>query len=131
MVNSFRNTLTVLLLTLTVMTTSGCFALLLGAAAGAVGTVYVQGDLQKSFERNIKDVHKVVLAVMKSMDILVKSDELNYADASVKGEYEDGEAVTVSIKALTEKTTKVTVRVGVFGDEVKSSELMNKLDRKI
>jgi len=114
-----------------VLTNSGCFALLLGGAAGAAGVVYIQGVLEQNFDRNIKDVHEAALKTMKAQEIYVSSDVLNYADAEIKGEYEDGEAVTVNVKALTEKSSKLKIRVGVFGDEIKSNVLMRAIEKKL
>ena len=118
-------------LTVTVATSSGCFALLLGAAAGAAGVVYVKGDLEKNFDEDMERLHKASVAALKSKDIFVISETVNLHDITILGEDEAGEKVNVMIKALTEKTSKVKVRVGVVGDEAKSLELMNAIEKKL
>jgi hypothetical protein len=118
-------------LIVTVTTTSGCFALLLGAAAGAGAAVYVKGDLEKNVEADIKKAHNAVLAGLKKNGIFVISDTLNVHDATTLGEYDDGTKVNVQVKSLTEKSSKIKVRVGVIGDEAKSVEIMNAIERKL
>ena len=118
-------------LAVTVATSSGCFALLLGAAAGAAGVVYVKGDLEKNFDEDMERLHKATVAGLKSMDIFILSETVNQHDITVVGEYEGGEKVNVAIKALTEKTSKVRLRVGVIGDEAKSLEIMNAIEKKL
>ena len=127
----FKQPIILLLLILTVTTASGCVALLLGAAAGAATAVYVGGDLEKNFEEDIKTAHKAALAALKAQDVFVTQDTLNLHDASILGEYDDGEKVKVTIKALTERSSKVKVRVGVFGDELKANTVMNAIERKL
>ena len=131
MIKHIQNSMVCLALITMVVTTSGCIPLLVGAAAGAGGVAYVRGNLEKNFEEPVDDVHKATLAALKNMDIFVTQDELNRHDAVIKGEYSDGEAVDIKINALTEKTSKVKVRIGVFGDELKSQSIMNAISSKL
>ena len=127
----FRQSMLMLCLSFTVVTSSGCFALLLGGAAGAAGVVYIQGILEKNFDRGLKDTHTATLKALKAEDIFVKTDELNVANSEIKGEFDDGEKIQINIDALTEKSSKVKIRVGVFGDELKSNMIMSAIEKRL
>jgi len=116
---------------LLIFATSGCVPLVLGAAAGAGGYAYVRGELERNFDNSVKDIHKATLRALKTQDVFVQMDELNLHSAKFRGEYEDGKSVTVNIESLTERSSKVKIRVGTFGDEVKSQGLMNAIERKL
>ena len=131
MYSKLRQTFLLLSLSFTVLTSSGCFALLLGGAAGAAGVVYIQGVLEKNFDSSLKDAHEATLKALKSEGIFIKTDELNVANSEVKGEFADGEKIQVNIEALTEKSSKVKVRVGVFGDEAKSNAIMSAIEKRL
>jgi len=131
MFSKLRQSLLLCCLSFTVLTSSGCFALLLGGAAGAAGVVYIQGVLEKNVDSGLKDTHEAVLKALKSEDVFVKTDELNVASAETKGEFTDGEKVQVNIEALTEKSSKIKVRVGVFGNEAKSNAIMKAIEKRL
>ena len=131
MLFKLRQLLLMVCLAATVMTASGCFALLVGAAAGAAGAVYVKGDLEKNVDASLKASHAAVLAGLKAEDLFVVSDTVNVHDASTLAEFDDGTKVNVTIKALTERTSKIKVRVGVIGDEAKSLQVMKAIERKL
>ena len=131
MYSKLRQSFLLCCLLFTVLTSSGCFALLLGGAAGAAGVVYIQGVLEKNFDSSLKDTHAATLKALKSEGIFIKTDELNVANSEIKGEFADGEKIQVNIEALTEKSSKVKVRVGVFGDEAKSNALMSAIEKRL
>ncbi len=120
-----------LILSLAVFTNSGCYAVVLGAAAGAGSVAYVKGRIEKNFDRPVKKVNAATLSALKGLDIFVISDELTTHESEIKGEYDDGKEVKIKIIALTEKSSKITIRVGVLGNEEKSLEVLNAVIKKL
>ena len=114
-----------------VLATSGCIPLLIGAAAGAGGIVYVKGAAVKNVDENIGKVHKAGLAALKKLGIFVTDDEVNKHSMVIKAEYEDGKKVLVKAEALTEFVSKVTVRAGVIGDQEESEMILNAIENEL
>ena len=113
------------------MVSTGCVPLLLGAVAGAGGMTYVKGALIKNVEYDVKKVHKASLSAVKELDLFVLSDELNKHSAIIKAEYDDGRSVRVIIDALTEYVSKITIRIGVFGDQEEARFILNAIESKL
>ena len=64
-----------MILSLSILTTQGCVPLLLVGAAGAGGIVFVQGKLEKNFDKPVDDLHRASVAGLKSLDIAVMAEE--------------------------------------------------------
>jgi hypothetical protein len=110
------------------VTFSGCVPLLIGAAAGAGGIVYVQGALVQNLDEMVEDIHRATLAGLKDLSVFVASDELNRHSARIKAEYEDGTKIDVKVDAITEFVSKVTIRIGMIGDSDASRTIMNAIE---
>ncbi len=123
---NFKNIAVVLcVLTVGVLTMSGCLPLLVGAAAGAGGLAWANGDLEQNVNTSNERVHSAVIKALNSLKITVKSDQSDRLKSRVKAEFSDGEGVAVDTDALTEKATKIKVRVGLIGDKQKSEMILN------
>src|SRR3990167_5110932 len=99
-----------------VITSSGC-ALLFGAAAGAGGFAYVKGDLQKNFDYPLDRLHKACTRALRDLKAIVSSDETDKHSSKIKFTLEGDKTGEINIKALTEKASKLSIRIGIFGDE--------------
>jgi len=113
------------------MTVVGCVPLLIGAVAGVGGMNYIKGSLVHNVDHAVDKVNKASIKALKDLEIFVISDELNKRSSTIKAEYEDGKSVSVFIDALTERSTKITIRVGTFGDQGKSQAILNAILRKL
>jgi hypothetical protein len=109
---------------------TSCIPLIIGAAAGAGGVAYINGDLEKNFDRSVSAMHKSTLAALKDMDIFIDQDELNLHSALIKGEYESGQKIQIKIDALTEQSSKIKIRVDTFGDQEKSQMILNAIKKR-
>ena len=114
-----------------VITTSGCFALLVGAAAGAGGVAYVKGILEKNFDRSVAQVHRASLTALKKLKMTIHDDDVTQHNAKIKATDTDGKKVEVIIEALTEKSSKLQIRVGVFGDQEQSQSILNAIQKHL
>ena len=109
----------------TVLTTSGCFALLIGAAAGAGGVAYVKGGLEQNFDKTVDQLHRASVAGLRDIKCVVRNDEIRKHLAKIEFEFDDGQKGSVNIKALTERSAQLKIRIGVLGDETKSHIVLN------
>ena len=110
---------------------SGCVPLLIGATVGAGGVAYVKGALVHNIDEPVEDIHKASLAAFKGLNLFVASDELNRHSAVIKAEYEDGKKIDIKIDAITEFVSKVTIRIGVIGDQEDSRLILNAIEKKL
>lgn len=116
MIRLFQKLYLGIILVFFVTATSGCVPLLIGAAAGAGGIVYVQGALVENIDETVEDIHEASLAALEDLNLFVTSDELNRHSAQIRAEYENGKKVHIKVDAITEFVSKVTIRVGIIGD---------------
>ncbi len=109
---------------------SGC-ALLFGAAAGAGGFAYVKGDLQKNFDYPLDRLHKASARALRDLKAVVSSDETDKHSSKIKFTLDGDKSGEINIKSLTEKASKLSIRIGIFGDETLSQMVLNAIMKKI
>lgn len=113
------------------VTMSGCIPLLIGAAAGVGGISYAKGALIKNVDHTVSKVHKAGLAALKKLNLFVTTDELNKRSALIRAEYENGQKIQIFIDALTERSSKITIRIGTFGNQEQSQIILNAIQKKL
>ncbi len=109
----------------TVLTTGGCVPLLIGAAAGAGGVVWMKGGLEQNFDNTVDQLHRASLAGLRDIRCTLRNDQIRKHLAKIDFEFDDGQKATINIKALTERSAELKIRVGVLGDEIKSHIVLN------
>ncbi|HEU4685540.1 MAG TPA: DUF3568 family protein [Nitrospira sp.] len=102
---------------------SGCVALAVGAAGGVAGAVYVMGKLKDELEYPVSAVHDAVVAAMKDLQLTVSEDKADRLSAHLESEFADGAHVWITIESLSDSRSRITIRVGVMGDEVRSRKI--------
>ncbi len=110
---------------------SGCAPLIVGAAVGAGSMAYAKGDLEKNLEYPVENVHSAALEGLKDLGVFVKADALNRHSANISGEFDDGKKIQIHITALTERSSKLVIRVGILGNEPKSRMILNAVLNKL
>ncbi len=116
-----------LTLSVVLLSTQGCAALLIGAVAGAGTVTYLQGELKQNVDAPLQKAHKAAVKALADNKIFIFNDVLTSKDASLNGEYADGTKVRVSITSLTPNASSIHIRVGKVGDEEKSIAIMDKI----
>ena len=120
--------LVISMLIVTVFSQSGCF-FLVGATAGVGAYVWVKGALEQNLNATAEKVHDATTKALNSQKLTIVLDQADRLKAKVVAEFSDGQNVTVEINALTEKTTKIQIRVGILGDKAKSELILNTIKR--
>lgn len=124
---SFLNTILIIAL----MTTAGCIPLLIGAAAGAGGVAWAKGSLEQNFDKTVDQLHRASLGGLRDIKCAVSSDQIRKHLAKIKFKFDDGQEGTINIKAMTERSSQLKIRVGVLGDETKSHIVLNAILRHL
>ena len=111
-------------------TQTGC--LLLAAGAGAGTTVaYVKGDTDAVIDADTKTVTAASEKAMKEMELYVVSSSATGLDGRIDGRTAGDTKVVVVVKHYGENLSKVSVRVGNFGNSVMQDELLEKIRENI
>lgn len=112
---------------------TGCVVLAVGAAATAAGAgaVYVKGQLKETLDGRVMEVHRAARIAMNDTNIRITTDLQDDFSATLNGEMADGTRVWVDIKRVTTSTTEISIRVGLTGDQAKSSELLERTKRQL
>ena len=124
-----------IVLMLMIIMCSGC-ALVVGAAVGGgagVGAIkYVKGEMEGSYASTIGSTWVACKAALKELGIeifaYVKETPTHWM---LKGRSEGGKEVKVTLDALSDEVIKVSVRVGIFGDEQLSRKIHDAISRRL
>ena len=122
----------VLLLALSIQI-SGCppAAFLAGGAAGAGGVGWVKGEMQEEFSLPLTKVHQAALAALKELELPVKEEKKDKLTSEIKSQFADGKQIWIHIRSLAKSSTKIKIRVGIFGDKSRTQTLLETIHRHL
>ncbi|HUW20262.1 MAG TPA: DUF3568 family protein [Sedimentisphaerales bacterium] len=113
-----------------VMFGQGCMVAAVGA--GAAGTVaYLKGDLEAVESKNIDTVYRATKAALNEMGLKVTKDSKDTLGAEIVARDAGDKKITIKLKTTAENTTKLSIRVGMFGDETKSRLIYDRIREKL
>jgi hypothetical protein len=110
--------------------TAGCAAALIGAGAAAgVGTyAYVQGEASQTHSGSFDQVWSASLSAVKGMNLDVVDSTRDALGGEIKARRPvDGQQVTLKVEPIGSSSTRVKVRVGLFGDEDESRRIQQRI----
>jgi hypothetical protein len=110
---------------------SGCAALVVGGAAGAGGTIYVMGKLEDTINRPVSKVYEASMKALKQLELPVFEHEKDSMSAKITSMFADDKKVWINIESVTSDTSKITIRVGMTGDEVKSRRILEAVHKHL
>jgi len=109
---------------------AGCTAVLVGAgAAGA--TAYARGDLNAVASKDIDSVYEATQRALEQLELRVSSRTKDALAARIIARDCRDKKITIKLKATTEDSTKITIRVGIFGDETKSRLIYEQIQKNL
>lgn len=109
--------LTVLCLMTTVVL-QGCLVAAVGAGAGTVA--YLRGDLESVEAKDIDTVYAATKKALKQLELHITSDAKDALSAQILARDAQNKKITIKLRSTTENSTKISIRVGMFGSETKS-----------
>jgi len=115
----------------------GCAVLLQGCmiaavGAGAAGTVaYIRGDLQTVEAASIDDVYEATLKAMDELELSITQKSKDAMSAKIIARDAQDKKITIKLAATAEGTTKLSIRIGVFGNERKSRLIYDQIKKKL
>ena len=102
-----------------------------GAGAGAGGYAWYKGELTRNFERPMGAAYAASLNAVKSMGLSVSKKAKGPFEARVETMLADGKGVFIKIKKVSSKSSEISIRVGAFGNEEKSSHIMRQIEKRL
>ena len=115
-----------LLLVCATLVIPGCAAAIVGV--GAAGTVaYIKGDLEAEESKSINAVYAATKKAVNQLGLIVTEDNKDAMTAVIVSHDVEGKTITIKLKSATEKTTKLSIRVGLFGSKRKSALIYQKI----
>ena len=125
-----RTAAVLFVLTPTIIFSSGCLAVAAGGAAA--GTVaYVRGALEVTVDSPIDHVGTAASQTMDDMKFAVVSNNVDATSGKLIARTAQDKKVQITFEKLTENATKVSIRVGTFGDKLLSQQIYDNLNTKI
>jgi uncharacterized protein YpuA (DUF1002 family) len=116
----------VLVLSLIVTMQSGCLAV--AAAGAAAGTVmYTQGDLSADVSATADHVVDATKMAMDDLKLPILSSVSTGLEGSVEARVGSDNKATVKIKSKGEKVSHINIRIGTFGDESMSRQILDRI----
>lgn len=114
------------LLALSLIISSGCAALVVGAGAGAGVYTYSAGALQRTYNVQFDKAVSDSLAALQDLKIKVLDKRSSGITTTIDAEKSDGKPVMVRVTMQGTNLTEVAVRTGVVGLwDKKVSELIH------
>lgn len=110
---------------------SGCLALVVGAAGGAAGAVYVMGRLKDELDHSMPVVHDAAIAAMNDLGLKLSEDKVDKISAHTESEFSDGPHVWIDLESVSDSRCRVTIRVGLTGDEVRSRKIYDTIKQHL
>lgn len=101
------------------------------AAAGAGTYYYIKGDLQRNYEASMDRTWEATIKSVEELKLTVESQKHDGLSGVIKGKMADGKGFEINLKRLGENLTEVGVRIGTFGDRVRSEAIHDKILSKI
>jgi hypothetical protein len=131
---SFRSLKTVplLMLVLACLPLGGCVLAAAGAAAGYGAVEYQDGLYTTAVGATVDRTWRATLAALDQMGMSVKSKTKEATSATIRARTEDGTNVEIELARRTSGDfTRVSVRVGLFGDEGRSKAIVAKIKENL
>jgi len=108
---------------------SGCVALLAGAAGGAGTAVWLSGKLTQEVNASFERTLQASKSALKSLKLEVTKETIKEDIAQVMSNYTDGKTIWIDIHRVSQKVSRLEIRVGAAGDKGAAHKILDKIIR--
>lgn len=106
---------------------AGCVAAGAGAAAGYGVFEYSAGEHVGVARGTLDKVWHASIAALEQRGATIKAKVRERTEARLRATDKDGSSIQIDLRIQSSEYTRVTVRVGVFGDEAASRAIVAKI----
>lgn len=122
----------ILLLGLNVLISNGCPApvFLMGGAAGAGTVAYVGGELKTVQKVSLNKAWNATQKAMKDLGFTITSKEKDAFNGQLTAKGAANKIIRIKLKRQSNMRTEIRIRVGTFGDESVSLEILERIKKQ-
>lgn len=125
--NHLRLAAILIIAPLTVVLT-GCVA----AKTAASDTVaWIRGALEVVLDNNIEDVGRAATKAVNDLKFNTVVSKVDVVSGQITAETAQGTDIGILLNKVTDRTTKVSIRVGAFGDEALSRLILDEIEKNL
>jgi len=104
----------------------GCFwAVAAGAGAGTYA--FVKGDLETMERESVEELYNAALAALEELKIPVITKSQDALVAQIEGRNAEDKKVAIKIEVAENELSKMSIRIGMFGDQEQSKVIYDKI----
>ena len=109
----------------------GCTAALVaGGAAAGIGTYkQIKGELQSTEKVSLDRAYQATEKAVKDLELTITSKQKDAFDGEVIARRATGKKVTIKLKRQSVSVTEIKIRVGTFGDEQISKDILDTMKK--
>lgn len=109
---------------------TGCAVVAAGAAAA--GTVaYIQGALEVDEPHPMDKVYQATKMALADLRMMVTKDQKEMYTARIEARDVEDKKAEITLNARNEGITRITIRIGLFGDEVRSRRIYMRIHERL
>ncbi|MFC1783040.1 DUF3568 family protein [Planctomycetota bacterium] len=124
-----KKIISMLLLIALTLAMAGCVAAVVAVGAGAAGTVaYIRGDFEAIKKESIEQLYDATLKALESLKIPVFSKGQDALTAIIEGRTAEDKKIVIKIEAQENNLSKLSIRIGTFGDQTQSGLIYKKIN---
>jgi hypothetical protein len=114
------------------LVTSGCIAAAMGgAAAGMASFAYTTGALETTVKEPLEEVWGAVIEANEELGFVIKARAKDKLGARVESTQAQGGDIRVVLEPVGPQATKISIRIGTFGDERKSRLILRHIQENL
>ena len=101
--------------TSSLLLTTGCIALVVGAGAGVGTYAYFDGELSRTYEATYNETYNVCKNLLKDLKQPILEEKTDGIQTTIKSQRADETPMTVKVRIIDPEWTEVSVRTGLSG----------------
>lgn len=111
---------------------SGCAVVLAGAAGGAGTAAWLSGKLSQKFDAPYEKAIEAAKSALESLKLRIVKETKEERITQLRSKYYDGENIWIDIRKVTEKSSKIEVRVGLItSDKEAADKILKEINKYI
>ncbi len=104
---------------------NGCAVVLVGAGAGTVA--YIKGSLEAVVKDDVDAVYEASLKALDQLEIAPAEKQKDALAARIVARNAQDKKITIKLKAAENDLTKISIKIGFFGDRSQSQAIYDKI----
>ena len=109
---------------------AGCASTTADAAGGA-SVAYALGDLEAEVESTPQKIVKAARGALEDLEIHIASVDSTSLDGQVIGHTATDDKVDITVKRLDDTRSRISIRIGIFGDEEGSRRIYDAIRERL